>query len=262
MFPLPPSYKAIIVFTPGGDLVYSIDPDKRRHWHLDLCMAIQEVWGLREPPHFLIPIYTATLDCYRDPKTQTLRIYAEAYPLTYRYRYFLNALFQVETQGVAMDWRCLPNPEGQGEGAILAQYQQQFPQLWQCQDWVLNLQQLPQARWSFYPQSFENLAPEVADRELDPGDLTAPEGGYVLRLFVSGHGAGTVEILKRLYQLLETYVSAPYTLKVIDINKYPEQTEANQIKAIPTLVRVWPKPIYRVVGYFDRWEQLCQIFRD
>ncbi|MDJ0558735.1 MAG: circadian clock protein KaiB, partial [Microcystis sp. M53599_WE4] len=34
---LPDIFKGIALFTPGGDLIYCIDPDKQTHWHLNLC---------------------------------------------------------------------------------------------------------------------------------------------------------------------------------------------------------------------------------
>ncbi|KKJ01122.1 circadian clock KaiB family protein [Prochlorothrix hollandica] len=257
MLPLPPSYKAIVLFTPGGDLVYSIDPSRRQHWHLDLCIAIQEVWELPEPPHFLIPTYTATVDCYCDPQTQSNRIYAEAYGPTFRHRHWLNALFGLDNN----PWHCLPSPQGQGDGTVMAAYRHQFPQLWQRRDWVLALDQLPQV-YPSPPASPLDLWPDLPGQSNPAYHSLLPPGeqGYVLRLFVSGHGAGTVEILQRLYGFLEEYVSVPYTLKVVDVLTYPEQGETSQVNAIPTLIRVWPEPLYRVVGHFERWEQLAQLF--
>jgi circadian clock protein KaiB len=53
----------------------------------------------------------------------------------------------------------------------------------------------------------------------------------------------------------------PYTLKVIDVRKHPEQAEADQITATPTLVKVSPEPIRRIVGEVDNPATLLQIIR-
>jgi len=323
MLTLPPSYKAIVLFTPGGDLVYSIDPSRRQHWHLDLCIAVQEIWHLSEPPHFLVPLYTATIDYHWDPETHSSRIYAEAYPPSFPYRHLLNALFRLSSP----PWRCLEAPQGQEDVGVFYAYHRQFPQLWQRQDWVLNLNQIAQVRSSLAqphlgtalstpwlpstapssphrpdtPPVSETLALGIPAVETSPSEPPTPQTpnpgpsshspaptnpqpnqpptppatpsatrlplteadrdrGYVLRLFVAGHGSSTLMILQRLYSLLESHVAVPYTLKVVDIVKYPDQAESNQVKAVPTLIRVWPEPTYRVVGYFERWEQLAQLF--
>jgi circadian clock protein KaiB len=83
--------------------------------------------------------------------------------------------------------------------------------------------------------------------------------GYVLRLFVSGHSAATEYILMSLHQLLENSLRLPYTLKVIDVFKHPDQAEANQISATPTLLRVWPQPVRRIVGDLTDAERILRI---
>lgn len=75
--------------------------------------------------------------------------------------------------------------------------------------------------------------------------------GYVLRLYVSGRKAATERTLQRLYQLLEEAISCPYTLKIVDIFKHPDLAEADQVSATPTLVKVWPLPVRRIVGELE-----------
>jgi circadian clock protein KaiB len=78
-------------------------------------------------------------------------------------------------------------------------------------------------------------------------------------LFVSGHSAATEHTLKGLHQLLEDSLRHPYTLKVIDIFKHPDQAEANQISATPTLLRVWPEPVRRIVGDLNDVETVLRV---
>ncbi|WP_232731723.1 circadian clock KaiB family protein [Kamptonema formosum] len=83
--------------------------------------------------------------------------------------------------------------------------------------------------------------------------------GYVLRLFVCGHTAATERTLKRLHQLLQEGSPSPYTLKVIDIFKHPEQTEADRVCATPTLLKVWPQPFRRIVGELDNADAVLRL---
>lgn len=231
---LPQLFKGIALFTPGGDLIYCIDPNKQSHWHLHLCAGLQEMLGLPEPPHFLVPAYTATIDRWLDPYTQQLRIAAEVYLPVRRHQALLNGIFQNSN---LQNWQVAPWPPELGDPIVLETYRHQFPQLWENHDLIVRLE-----RTGFQP-SFR--------------PVSTP--GYVLRLFVSGHNGSTEHTLQSLHQLLEQSLGHPYTLKVIDIFKHPEQAESNHISATPTLVRVWPEPVRRIVGDLDNIERVLQV---
>lgn len=225
------AFKGIAVFTPGGDLVYCRDYEKKSQWHLNLCGALQEHLGLAESPHFLVPCYTATVDCWQDADLN-IHVVAEAYPFVYHYQGLLNVLFELGN----VEWkRLMPNPEYRS-ASVFETYQSQFPQLWENHDLILDI--------SEQPRSLE------ADIELDQRRET-PNTGAVLRLFVSGHSALTEQILTTLQGVLESSRYYPYTLQMVDVSKHPEQAEADQISATPTLIRVSPKPIRRLVGELD-----------
>lgn len=239
-------FKGIALFTPGGDLVYCIDPRKQSRWHLQLCAVLQEMLGLTEPPHFLVPCYTATIDRWIDPRTQQLQTFAEACPFVLRYQALLNAIFGVDD----LVWQASQCPEGVCETGVLDSYRQQFPQLWQDHDLVVRYEKIE-------PQSLAESR-ENSTLSWSPLSQTQKTQGYVLRLFVAGHSGATARILKNLYELLEKSLQQPYTLKVIDIHKHPELAEANQIAATPTLLRVWPRPIKRIIGNLEDVDKVLQ----
>ena len=247
-------FKGIALFTPGGDLVYCIDSEKRSRWHLQLCTVLQEVLELAEPPHFLVPCYTATIDHWLDPQTQCIQTFAESSPLVLRHQALLNVLF-----GVDVVWTALPCPEGVCDPLVVESYRQQFPQLWEDHDLVMRFHQaIPRSplvengTLSWYPAaSVDAVSVEAVSVE--------PVSGYVLRLFVSGNSVATEKILKILHQVLEQSLQQPYTLKVVDVQKHPEQAEANQITATPTLVKVWPHPVRRIVGDLSDVQKVLHI---
>ena len=242
---LPEFFKGIALFTPGGDLVYCIDPNKRNRWHLQLCTALQEVLDLAEPPHFLVPCYTATLDRWFDRQTQQVRSVAEAYPLVLRHQAILNAVFGVEE----VVWQTPPMPADLCDPIVLLTYHQKFPTLWQDHDLVMNVEHIHK----FSHQAWQSL---ITSTETE--DSSTPTG-YVLRLFISGHTAATERTLQTLHQLLNQTLHCPYTLKVIDILKHPEQAEQDQISATPTLLRLWPKPMKRIVGELGEGQMISRL---
>lgn len=241
--PTPALFKGIALFTPGGDLVYCIDYTKQKRWHLQLCSVFQEILGLPEPPHFLVPCYTATLDRWLDSKTQTCKTVAEAAPFVMRHRALLNVLF-----GKELTWHPTDTEEA-CDLAVISTYQKQFPQLWEDHNLVIRYEKV------------EPLPPEP-DRitpAWSPMIQETQTQGYVLRLFVAGSSSGTERILRKLHDLLDKSLQQPYTLKVIDVQKHPDLAEADQVAATPTLMRVWPLPVKRIVGELDDAETILRI---
>jgi len=308
LFPQP--FKGIAIFTPGGDLIYSIDPTKQEYWHLHLCAGLQELLGLPEPPHFLVPGYTATIDRWFDPQTRQLRTSAEIYQPVRHHQALLNAVFGTSN----MVWQVAPWQEESCDPMVLETYRHQFPQLWEEHDLVVRFERSERFSYPYPlreryrvlresrrgrgmvsavsevpPEGFyangdagsleaaasrpvastsyaanTNIA-EASERshsdseEISPDSQSQRAQGYVLRLFVSGHSAATEHTLKGLHQLLEDSLRHPYTLKVIDIFKHPDQAEANQISATPTLLRVWPEPVRRIVGDLNDVETVLRV---
>lgn len=229
--PDPAGFKAIALFTPGGDLVYCIDRQKQRRWHLDLCAVLQEQLALSEPPYFLLPAYTATLDRSIDPVSGQISTLAEAYPRVLRFKALLNVLFAVESA----PWKPVYNAAGSCSQALIETYRAQFPQLWQNHNLIVQAS-----------REGPDLEPAIAD--LEPS-LDAPQEPLLFRLFVSGvETAHTEELLEVLCATFEGVLKQPYTLKVIDVTQHPEQAEADQIAVTPTLIRAWPTPVRRIGG--------------
>ena len=255
---LPKIFKGIAVFTPGGDLIYGIDPNKQARWHMHLCLGLQNIWGLSEPPHFLVPGYTATVEQWLDPQTQQIRIIAEAYPAVQRYIPLLTVLFDLKIPEI---WQIAPWQEEYCDCAIVETYRQQFPQLWEDRDLIVR----------FDPIHSNHLLATSEDRGTDTEDyglhgkssISRPHrertGSYILYLFISGDRPNAEQTLATIHQVLERGLTTPYTLKVIDIHKNPEQAEIHQISATPTLVRVSPLPIRRIVGQLDDIQQVLRI---
>lgn len=241
----PPVFKGIALFTPGGDCVYCIDPEKQAHWHIDLCAVLQQHLALLEPPYFLLPCFTATIDRWIDPDTNSVVTLAEAYPRVIRYQPLLNVLFQV--QGV--HWQPnYSNPETCSL-AMIESFREQFPALWQTHDLVI------QASSGTLNNALELPVNDPLAHTLIPQDP------YIFRLFVRElDTAGAEKMLLLLRNTLESALNHPYTLQVIDVTQNPEQAELHHISATPTLVQVSPLPTRRLVGNLLEHQALQQLF--
>jgi circadian clock protein KaiB len=71
---------------------------------------------------------------------------------------------------------------------------------------------------------------------------------YVLRLYVSGRTPRSAKAISSMQRICETYLQGRYELDVIDIYQDPEATRADQIVAVPTLVKALPTPLRRLIG--------------
>jgi circadian clock protein KaiB len=257
-FALPQLFKGIALFTPGGDLIYGIDPSKQGHWHLHLCVGLQRLLDLPEPPHFLIPAYTATVDRWFDPHTKQIKTFGEISPLVRKYEPLLNVLFGTKD----LIWQTSSWQEETHNPLLLETYRHQFPQLWERQDLLVHLDN------SNFNSKF---VLDLDDRQNGgrstsvsnhPVILEPPRhlsSGYILRLFVSGNNRTTEKTLQTIHQLLETELAHPYTLKVIDISKNPEQAEIDRVATTPTLIRVYPQPIRKIVGELEDLPRVLQV---
>jgi circadian clock protein KaiB len=243
-------FKGIALFTPGGDLIYCIDSSKHTRWHIHLCMRLQDLLGLPEPPHFLVPGYTATVDRWFNPRTKTKETIAELYPTVKRHQALLEKVFDVDSSC----WQLAPWQEEFCNPIILETHSDRFACLWENHDLIIRLD-LQNDSDRLYDGDL------VSNNDLESNRQYESEisNGYVLRLFVSGDSLAIVKTLKDIHQLLEKDLDRPYTLKVIDVSKNPEQAEINRISATPALVRVWPKPVRRIVGDLNDLSKLLQI---
>ena len=71
---------------------------------------------------------------------------------------------------------------------------------------------------------------------------------YVLKLYVAGNTPNSVRALKTLKNILEEEFQGVYALKVIDVLKNPQLAEEDKILATPTLSKILPPPVRRIIG--------------
>jgi circadian clock protein KaiB len=78
--------------------------------------------------------------------------------------------------------------------------------------------------------------------------MSARRKTYVLKLYVAGNTPNSVRALKTLNTILEKDFQGVYALKVIDVLKNPQLAEEDKILATPTLARVLPPPVRKIIG--------------
>ena len=75
-----------------------------------------------------------------------------------------------------------------------------------------------------------------------------PLEAYVLRLFVAGSTLRSQTAITNVRRICEQHLAERFELEVIDVYTHPQQTRDLQIVATPTLVKLEPGPLRRIVG--------------
>lgn len=76
----------------------------------------------------------------------------------------------------------------------------------------------------------------------------ADDRRWDLRLYVAGQTPRSKAAYDNLRNLCERHIPGRYRIELIDLLKDPSMARADQILAIPTLIRKLPDPVKRIIG--------------
>lgn len=79
---------------------------------------------------------------------------------------------------------------------------------------------------------------------------------YVLRLYVTGMTARSIEAVEAIRSICEEHLQGRYELEVIDIYQHPALARDEQIIAAPTLIKKLPHPLRRLIGNLSDQERV------
>lgn len=79
---------------------------------------------------------------------------------------------------------------------------------------------------------------------------------YTLRLYVTGMTTRSQHAIQSIKAVCEEHLAGRYDLEVIDIYLHPMLAEGEQIIAAPTLIKVLPAPLRRLVGDLSHTERI------
>jgi circadian clock protein KaiB len=89
-----------------------------------------------------------------------------------------------------------------------------------------------------------------------PGAATNKGSPYVLRLFITGTTSRSARAIANLRRVCEQRLHGEYDLEVIDIYQHPAAAREYQIVAAPTLVKMLPLPLRRIIGDLANEERI------
>ena len=99
--------------------------------------------------------------------------------------------------------------------------------------------------------------PEPAWKVEQDSSLTGQEH-YILRLYVSGSTLKSALAINNIKRICEQYLKNRYDLEVIDIYQQPNLARNEQIVAVPTLVKLLPLPLRKLIGNLSSEENVLR----
>lgn len=78
--------------------------------------------------------------------------------------------------------------------------------------------------------------------------MSASTSTYVLKLYVARNTPSSKKALMVLKTILTESFKGIYALKVIDVTENPQLAEEDKIMATPTLSKVLPPPVRKIIG--------------
>lgn len=86
----------------------------------------------------------------------------------------------------------------------------------------------------------------------------APPLRYKLRLVIAGTTPRSREAVANLRRLCDAHLAEQVDLEVIDIYQQPGLAAQYQVIAAPTLVKLLPLPVRRIIGDLSREDQVLR----
>jgi circadian clock protein KaiB len=80
------------------------------------------------------------------------------------------------------------------------------------------------------------------------GKHLAGHRNWNLRLYVAGGTPRSTAALSNLQKICDEHLPGRYRIEVVDLLKRPQLAAGDQILAVPTLVRILPEPLKKVIG--------------
>jgi circadian clock protein KaiB len=79
---------------------------------------------------------------------------------------------------------------------------------------------------------------------------------FHFQLYITGNTPRSTQAVANLRALCEEHLAGRYELEVIDLYQEPARAAAGQIIASPTLIKILPQPLMRMVGNLADREHL------
>jgi circadian clock protein KaiB len=93
----------------------------------------------------------------------------------------------------------------------------------------------------------------------DPMDALEPtEPEYALQLYITGVTPNSSRAVRNIKDICEQYLKGRYELLIIDVYQQPELAQEQDLIGVPTLIKLRPGLVRRLVGDFSDRERVLK----
>ena len=78
------------------------------------------------------------------------------------------------------------------------------------------------------------------------------------RLFVAGNALNSAQAIANLSALCRTHLAERHEIEIVDVFRDPKRALAEGIFMTPTLVKLTPAPVQRIVGTLSRTQRVLE----
>lgn len=83
----------------------------------------------------------------------------------------------------------------------------------------------------------------------------------LLRLYVAGTAPNSVRAISNAQAVCNEHFAADYELEIVDLLEYPMRALTDGVIVTPTLIRLLPLPVQRVIGALSDTEGLLLVLK-
>jgi circadian clock protein KaiB len=87
-----------------------------------------------------------------------------------------------------------------------------------------------------------------------------PKGKLVLRLYVTGEAPNSTRAIGNLNDLCREHLAGRYEIEIVDLLREPQRALADEVLLTPTLVKLSPKPVRKIIGNLNDLAAVLKAF--
>ena len=93
----------------------------------------------------------------------------------------------------------------------------------------------------------------------DIADGAAPTGPeYLLHLYITGATPNSSRAVRNIKDICEQHLKGRYELQIVDVYQQPELAQEHDLIGVPTLIKLRPGLVRRMVGDFSDRERVLK----
>jgi len=85
-------------------------------------------------------------------------------------------------------------------------------------------------------------------------------GALRLRLYVAGHAPNSVRAIANAKAICHEHFASGHDLEIVDLLEHPQRALDDGIIVTPTLLKLLPLPVQRVIGNLSDTNQVLLVF--